>query len=159
MLDKNLKIFRKSLKLTQDEFAKPLGLTGSYISDVERGKSDLSEPVLILIEVIFRINRIWLKTGKGDRYLKEASFIKDPKEGYRLHGDPPVFSWETFCEVPEGLDFPKTIDLLADIFRSKDEEAINAVKSNISQIARGIELDSKLVALSERMDEAEKNIS
>lgn len=70
-ISKNLRVFRSKLNLNQKEFAKPLGITGGYISKIEKGLSDLSESVLCLIEVNYRINRNWLRTGEGEPFVKE----------------------------------------------------------------------------------------
>jgi transcriptional regulator with XRE-family HTH domain len=65
---KNLRVVRKDIGLTQDNFAKTLGVTGSYISDLERGKAYPSEPVIRILEREWRINREFLDTGKGPMY-------------------------------------------------------------------------------------------
>jgi transcriptional regulator with XRE-family HTH domain len=70
-ISNNLRVFRSKLNLNQKQFAKPLGITGGYISKIEKGLSDLSESVLCLIEVNYRINRNWLKTGEGEPFVKE----------------------------------------------------------------------------------------
>lgn len=71
ILSKNLKHLRKLLNLTQEEFANNLSITGSYISDVERGKSVISNSILCLMEINYRINRDWLLKGEGEPFVKE----------------------------------------------------------------------------------------
>lgn len=65
---KNLRAVRKALKLTQVEFAKPLGITGVYVSDLERGGSYPSEPVLRQIEEKYLVSRKFLDTGSGEMF-------------------------------------------------------------------------------------------
>jgi len=69
---------RKALKLTQEEFAKPLGISGAYVSDVEKGKATPSDPILQLMEMHYRISRKKLKTGEG------ALFIEEPGTQYQV---------------------------------------------------------------------------
>lgn len=85
ILSKNLKHLRKQLKLTQDEFAENISITGSYISDIERGKSDLSDSVLSLIEINYRVSRDWLLKDEGEpfvmEWLKDKSLLFEDKGG------------------------------------------------------------------------------
>ena len=64
----NLRAIRKELKLTQDAFAKNVGVSGSYISDIEKGKGNPSEPVIRLLEIIYRANRDYLVFGEGPMF-------------------------------------------------------------------------------------------
>lgn len=81
----NLKIFRKLLGLKQKEFAIPLGITHSYISNVEREKNNLSDSILHLIKINYRLNENWLLTGEGtpfvEEWLKDKSLLFENKGG------------------------------------------------------------------------------
>lgn len=59
---------RKELHLTQAEFAEPLSISGSYVSDIEKGKAIPSEAVIREIIAKYRINRDWLMHGEGDMF-------------------------------------------------------------------------------------------
>jgi transcriptional regulator with XRE-family HTH domain len=66
---------RKALGLTQAKFAKEIGITNCYVSDLEKGKvRKPSEPVLRTILFCFRLNRDWLSTGEGPMFV-------EPEEG------------------------------------------------------------------------------
>ncbi|MDD3394885.1 MAG: helix-turn-helix transcriptional regulator [Anaerotignum sp.] len=67
-MSQQLKILRKELKLTQSEFGERIGLTGTTISDIERGKLDLTERNLSLICEKFHVNEEWLRYGTGEMY-------------------------------------------------------------------------------------------
>jgi transcriptional regulator with XRE-family HTH domain len=56
-----LKSARKGLGLSQEEFAKPLGLTGGYISKLEKNERLPKEIVVQGIISIHRIRRDWLE--------------------------------------------------------------------------------------------------
>lgn len=54
---------RKAVGLSQDKFAKTLGLSRSYISKVEDGKAAITKPTAIAIERKFGVRANWLLYG------------------------------------------------------------------------------------------------
>jgi transcriptional regulator with XRE-family HTH domain len=77
---------RKSLGLTQTQFADRIGLKFSTISMVEIGKTPLTEPNIRLICLTFDVNETWLRTGEGVMILPDAEFTESEKrliEGFR----------------------------------------------------------------------------
>jgi transcriptional regulator with XRE-family HTH domain len=69
-----VKAIRKTLKLSQREFAKGVFVTQSYFADVELGKREMSERVIHLISMQYDVNKEWLKTGKGEMFT--GSLVK-----------------------------------------------------------------------------------
>ena len=61
-------LIRKTLKLTQDEFAKKLGLSRNYIWMLENGERAPSDRTISDICREFGVDRIWLETGAGDPF-------------------------------------------------------------------------------------------
>lgn len=57
---------RKKLNLTQNEFAKEIGLKQSSYSDIENGNSPITERTIIAICSKFNVNEEWLRTGNGE---------------------------------------------------------------------------------------------
>jgi len=86
-LGERLKLFRKSLDLTQTKFAEPLKITGGNISSIEKGKSFPSEAVFQLMKIHYRINRKWLETGAGEMLVKPEPTTAEPEKPYRQGGD------------------------------------------------------------------------
>jgi len=78
---KALREARKSLGLTQGEFANPLSITGGYVSDIEKGKAIPSESVIREISEVYRINRLKLETGEGPMFLIGANAKYFHEEG------------------------------------------------------------------------------
>lgn len=65
--NERLKYIRKELlKLTQNEFGNKIGIKGSTISDIEKGRRVLTKRNLKSICENFNINMDWLLTGNGD---------------------------------------------------------------------------------------------
>ena len=69
MIGENLKKIRKHLGLNQADFANRIGITGGYVSDIERRNLVPSEPVLRSLELAFKINRKFLLTGTGEMLI------------------------------------------------------------------------------------------
>lgn len=61
---------RKELGLTQEEFARRLGITGSGLSNIEKGKRGLTEQMTLAICREFNVNEQWLRTGEGEMINK-----------------------------------------------------------------------------------------
>lgn len=60
-----IKYIRKSLNLSQEQFAKPLGLTKAAISTYEKAQRTPSSTVTLLICYYYNINIDYLKNGRG----------------------------------------------------------------------------------------------
>lgn len=69
-MHERLKELRKSLHLTQQEFANKLGITRSTVATYEMGKSNPSDAAISLICNKFNVNETWLRTGVGDPYIE-----------------------------------------------------------------------------------------
>ena len=62
------KEIRKKLGYTQNEFGERIGITGSTISDIERGKLSLTERNISLICEKLGVNENWLRNGEGEMF-------------------------------------------------------------------------------------------
>lgn len=90
------KELRLNCDKSQEEFGKVLGLTKSGVSDIERGKRNVTEQHLIMLSnwKEKRVNIEWLRTGRGDMFLKlpeedeVAAYVSDLLED---DGSNPLF--------------------------------------------------------------------
>lgn len=64
----NLRKARKALKKSQGEFAEPLGMTTSSISNLEIGRTKPLDSFFVLVREVYCMNEEWLKTGKGEMF-------------------------------------------------------------------------------------------
>ena len=71
-INERFKTLRMHCDKSQEEFGKVLGLTKSGISDIERGKRNVTEQHLIMLSnwKEKRVNINWLRTGDGDMFLE-----------------------------------------------------------------------------------------
>lgn len=66
-----LKASREKLNLNQKSFAKRLGITNSYISEMESGGKNITSNVLAKLAEVFDISPNWILLGEGGMFLKE----------------------------------------------------------------------------------------
>jgi transcriptional regulator with XRE-family HTH domain len=71
-----IKQVREALGLTQVEFARPLGVGGNYISELEKGKGTASNTLLTLLRVYYKVNEAWWDTDGREG----AMFLRDPDD-------------------------------------------------------------------------------
>lgn len=66
-INTRFKLLRESCKKTQAEFGKILGLSVSGVSDIERGKRNVTDQHIIMLSNWHekKININWLRTGEG----------------------------------------------------------------------------------------------
>lgn len=67
-MNNRIKEIRRSLDLTQTEFASMIGLSQNFIAQVESGKRSPSDRTVADICRIFSVSPEWLRTGEGDMY-------------------------------------------------------------------------------------------
>lgn len=67
-MNTRLKKLRKELKLTQSEFGEKIGITAAAISDIEKGRRNLTERNISLICEKFGVNPSWLRNDTGEMF-------------------------------------------------------------------------------------------
>lgn len=98
MKDINIRFkkLREECQRSQEEFGKILGLTKSGVSDIERGKRNVTKQHLVMLSnwKEKRINIDWMETGNGDIFIElpeedeTAAYVSDLLED----GDNPLYS-------------------------------------------------------------------
>lgn len=119
---------------TLTAFAKSLGFSQSYMSEVENGKTKPSLVLLYQISENTSINLHWLFTGEG-KMLRE----KNTNEAYletSLDNDP---------EVAELLKGAKKV------LKSGNKAAFDALQRNIRYFAHTIKVEERLVKIEQNM--------
>ena len=60
-----VKLIRKKLGMTQEEFSKKLGLARNSIANYEIGRREPTTAIITSICREFGVNEVWLRTGEG----------------------------------------------------------------------------------------------
>jgi transcriptional regulator with XRE-family HTH domain len=71
-----IKQVRTALKLPQREFAKRMYLSQSFFGEIETGKRPINERTIQLMVNQYKVNKDWLKTGKGNMFSKSMAEIR-----------------------------------------------------------------------------------
>ncbi len=72
MISTRIRSLRKTLKLTQNEFANTLRVSRNNIAGYESGTRRPSEAVISLICSTFSVNEDWLRSGQGDMFKTQS---------------------------------------------------------------------------------------
>lgn len=63
-----LKALRKALGMTQIEFAEIINSSNGHVSDMEKGRKNITDSTMDLLELKKNVNIDWLRTGKGEMF-------------------------------------------------------------------------------------------
>lgn len=63
-----VKILRQALGMSQTDFGAKIGVTRGVINNLDRGLTDLQDPLLSLICSVFNARREWLESGEGEMF-------------------------------------------------------------------------------------------
>lgn len=80
---KRVELLRKSLNLSQKDFAEKIGVKQGLISAIELNKTPLTKQSIIAICSIFSVNELWLTTGKGEMFNIKSSLENDFFDVYK----------------------------------------------------------------------------
>lgn len=71
-MNERIKKLRKTLELTQQEFAERIGMKRNSIALIESGRNT-SEQTIFAICREFNVNEEWLRTGKGEMFKADTT--------------------------------------------------------------------------------------
>lgn len=130
-MNQRLKMLRKKLDITQQEFADRLGIKRNTVATYESGKSNPSDSAVMLICREFDVNEEWLRTGNGEIFIQksDSTLLSLAKEHNLSNAD--VILLEKFINMkPENrkiiqnyiLETAKEITGNKEIFSAPDSE-------------------------------------
>ena len=107
-MNERLKMLRKTLKLSGEKFGEKIGVKRSAISDLETGRNNLSEQMLLAICREYNVNEEWLRTGEGEMFIEtKESFLNNISKQYSLD-DLDIKIIESYLNLsPDGREFIK----------------------------------------------------
>ena len=72
-INQRIKILRKSLNLTQKEFAQKIYVSTSFQTLLELGQKKVLDRHIKLIVSAFGVSEAWLRTGEGEMFEKDIT--------------------------------------------------------------------------------------
>lgn len=69
-MNERLKQLRKYKKMTQEEFAKKIGIKRNTLANYEIGRNEPIDAVIFSICREFNVNEEWLRNGEGEMFVK-----------------------------------------------------------------------------------------
>ena len=69
-INERIKQLRKTLKLSQIEFARAVFISNGYIAELEGNNRKVNDRIIHLISLTFGVSERWLKTGEGGMFFK-----------------------------------------------------------------------------------------
>lgn len=76
-----LKDLRRSLEISQKDFAAKLNLAPSFVSEIESGKTKPGYNFLVKLADVFDINPTWVLLGMGSKFINDESGISEDDFG------------------------------------------------------------------------------
>lgn len=84
-MNERFKQLRNTLGLTQEEFAKSLGIVKASVSNIESGTRQVNNKHIRMLELTFNVNSKWLLTGEGEMFNSDnSSLLLQLKQKYCL---------------------------------------------------------------------------
>ena len=68
-MNERIALLRKNKGMTRASFGEKLGVSGDVINNIERGRVEIKEQIILLICKVFDVNETWLRTGEGDMFV------------------------------------------------------------------------------------------
>lgn len=76
-MNERIRILRKELGLSQEDFGKRVGVSNTAISKLEKGERNITEQMILSICREFRVNYFWLTEGKGEMFSGTPQTVVD----------------------------------------------------------------------------------
>lgn len=124
-----IKELRKFLDLSQELFGEKIGLSKSAISNIESGRYNVTDTIIITICNIFIINEHWLRTGEGNMFIESDSFSLDEYIKKKGLSEFAVEIVKSFVMMPKDIQEP-LLNYLKDYFSIGSDE-IAATKDRL----------------------------
>jgi transcriptional regulator with XRE-family HTH domain len=103
-VNERLILVRKTLKLTQREFAEKISVSTGFVAYMETGGRKVNPRIMKLVSSTYNVNLQWLETGEGEMfYINTENEIEEIISLYkRLH---PFFKKFIINQLYELIEF------------------------------------------------------
>ncbi len=125
-MEERIKELRKTIGLTQDEFAKRIGLARSSVAKYEIGEREPNNAIILSICRIFNVNESWLRDGEGEM------FKEDPME------EEAAFYVRQLLEEYEDNPFYDMIIDMMKTYYELDENSKEVIRNSVKRLQKNI---------------------
>lgn len=138
-----IKYLRKSiLKISQEEFAKKIGLSRSNIGNIEVGRINVTDRVISDIVNQYNVNNDWLINGTEPMFIKTANELVDQIASKYNFSVAEKQALQAYVELSDS-DREKISELIQNIFsgffKVSNEEAATAEDTSTNNIDYEVE--------------------
>lgn len=138
-----IKYLRKSiLKISQEEFAKKIGLSRSNIGNIEVGRINVTDRVISDIVNQYNVNNDWLINGTEPMFIKTANELVDQIASKYNFSIAEKQALQAYVELSDS-DREKISELIQNIFsgffKVSNEEAATAEDTSTNNIDYEVE--------------------
>jgi len=128
-INERIRYLRKEeLKITLDAFGKKVGVTKAAVSDIERGRNNVTDQMFNSICREFGVNGEWLRTGEGKPFVEVTRAEQIQQMVDDIMRDHPEAFRRRFVTALAGLDEKGWIALENFIDSITDQEKIDTRK-------------------------------
>jgi transcriptional regulator with XRE-family HTH domain len=107
--NERLALARKTLNLTQKEFAEKISVANGYIASMEIGNRKVNPRIMKLVSSIFGVSLYWLETGEGEMFSKDP--LEETEEIINLYKRlDPFFKKFILRQLRELIEFKNSAD-------------------------------------------------
>lgn len=104
-INERIRYLRKEeLKITLDAFGKKVGVTKAAVSDIERGRNNVTDQMFNSICREFGVNDEWLRTGEGNPFVEVTRAEQIQQMVNDIMRDHPEAFRRRFVTALAGLD-------------------------------------------------------
>lgn len=125
-MEERIKTLRKTLGLTQDEFAKRIGLARNSVANYEIGRREPTNAIILSICKEFKVNEDWLRTGEG-KMLRENS----------MEDEAAYYVGELLKEYNDNPFYDMIIDMMK-TYRELDEKSKKVIQESMRKLQKNI---------------------
>lgn len=147
-----IKMVRKALGMTQDEFGKVLGLKRNSVAQIEGGRATSSQTVFSICRE-FNVNEEWLKTGHGQMFNEKE--MTELEKIVTSHGLVPEYAevMEYLLKLPPDsqkavvnlvMDLTKVISQKEPITENDPQRAARLLREEADAVEQGGGVSSAL---------------
>lgn len=77
MENEKILLIRKTLGLTQEEFASKLGLVRSSLCDIEHGRNSVTQRTKLMLYSNYHVNPSWFENDVGEMFLEVNHYYEE----------------------------------------------------------------------------------